>query len=213
MVSAQTVRLEPERYARRKIPRQGRSRSTVENIKQATLQLIAKEGVASLGTGRIAERAGISIGSLYQYFPTCEAILLALYEDVTASLTDATKRMLLDIMDVPRAEGIEYVIRSLLTLHKRNELVLIRLVEEKPELRFSAHPLSFGNLIRGSIRIYLQHQRPELASAQVERMAHFIEHISLSCIRWYLTDDHLRIGKEAFILDLSRMIVAYIDSQ
>jgi AcrR family transcriptional regulator len=209
----QTAKPAMERYARRKIPRQGRSRSTVENIKQATLQLIAKEGFAGLGTGRIAERAGISIGSLYQYFPTCEAILLALYEDVTASLTDATKRLLLEIMDAPHAEGIEYVIRSLLTLHKRHELVLIRLVEAKPEIRFSAHPLSFGNLIRGSIRIYLQHQRPELARAQVERMAHFIEQVALSCIRWYMTDDHLRIGKEAFILDLSRMIVAYIDSQ
>jgi AcrR family transcriptional regulator len=209
----QAAKLEPERYARRKTPRQGRSRSTVENIKQATLQLIAKEGFVGLGTGRIAERAGISIGSLYQYFPTCEAILLALYEDVTASLTDATKRMLLDIIDAPREEGIEFVIRSLLTLHKRHELVLIRLVEERPEIRFSAHPLSFANLIRGSIKIYLQHQRPELESAQVERMAHFIDRVALSCIRWYLVDDHPGISKEAFILDLSRMITAYIDSQ
>ncbi len=206
------ARPEAERFAKRNIPRQRRSRSTVENIKQATLELIEKEGFANLGTGRIAERAGISIGSLYQYFPTCEAILLALHEDVAASLTDSTKRLLLEVFDAPRTDGIERVIRSLLTLHKRHELVLIRLVEEKPEIRFSAHPLSFGNLIRGSIKIYLQHQRPELDNAQVDRMAHFIGHIALSCIRWYLVDDNLRISKEAFIADLSRIITDYAGS-
>ena len=208
-----TIKTDSERFARRNTPRQRRSRTTVENIKQATLQLIAKGGFAELGTGRIAERAGISIGSLYQYFPTCEAILLALYEDVTASLTDSTKRLLLEVIDVPPAEGIEFVIRSLLTLHKRHELILIRLVEEKPEIRFSAHPLSFDNLIRGSIKIYLRHQRPTLEVVQVERMAHFIDRVALSCIRWYLVDDHPGISKEDFVLDLSRMITAYIDTQ
>ena len=211
-ITMPTAKADTERFAKRNIPRQRRSRSTVDNIKQATLELIEKEGFANLGTGRIAERAGISIGSLYQYFPTCEAILLALYEDVAASLTDSTKRLLLEVFDVPREEGIERVIRSLLALHRRHELVLIRLVEEKPEIRFSAHPLSFGNLIRGSIKIYLQHQRPELESVQVERMAHFIGQVALSSIRWYLVDDHLRIGKEAFIADLSRMLTDYADS-
>lgn len=199
-----------ERLIKRKTPRQQRSRSTVESIKQATLQLIAKEGFANLGTGRIAERAGISIGSLYQYFSSCEAVLLALYEDVTADLTDATKRMLVDIIDRPPEEGIAYVIRVLLQLHKQHELVLIRLVEEKPEIRFGSHPLSFGNLIRGSIRLYLQHQRPELERKQLERMALFVERVALGSIRWYILDDPQDIAEVDFVGDLVGMLVAYV---
>lgn len=205
-------RPDSERYAKRRIPRQDRSRFMVENIKQATLDLIAKEGFHRLGTARIAERAGISIGSLYHYFPTCEAILLALYEDVTTSLASTTKRMLLDIMDMPRAGGIDHVVRSLLKLHVRHKLVLIRLVEEKPEIRFSAHPLSLDQLTRGSIRIYLHHQRPELDHAKVECMAQFIGHMVLSSIRWYLGETPPNMGKEAFISDLTRMLVAYINN-
>lgn len=199
-----------DRFAKRRVPRQDRSRFMVENIKQAALDLIAKEGCAQLGTARIAERAGISIGSLYHYFPTCEAILLALYEDVTTQLAAMTKRMLLDIMEMPTAAGVEYVVRSLLKLHIRHQLVLIRLVEETPEIRFSAHPLSLDQLTRSSIRLYLHHQHPGLDQVKIERMAQFIGHIVLSSIRWYLGEDPPKIGREAFVSDLSRMIAAYI---
>lgn len=185
----------------------------VENIKHATLELIEKEGFEQLGTARIAERAGSSIGSLYHYFPTCEAILFALYEDVTVRLVSTAKLMLLKIMDMAQPDGIEYVVRSLLKLHVQHRLVLIELVREKPELRLSEHPLSLDQLTRGSIRTYLHHQRPELGAAKVERMALFINRTVLSSIHWYLAESPSNYRKEDFISDLSRMIGAYIDNQ
>jgi AcrR family transcriptional regulator len=62
----------------RKTPRQARSRATVGVLLDATALLLIEDGDARATTNRIAERAGVSIGSLYQYFPNREALVTAL---------------------------------------------------------------------------------------------------------------------------------------
>ncbi len=64
----------------RKKPRQARSRATVDAILEAAAQVFRRHGYAAGTTDRIAERAGVSIGSLYQYFPNKDALLVALAE-------------------------------------------------------------------------------------------------------------------------------------
>ncbi|GAA2112083.1 TetR/AcrR family transcriptional regulator [Actinomadura alba] len=62
----------------RKRPRQQRSRETVAAILEAAAQLFQRQGHAATTTNQIAERAGVSIGSLYQYFPNKDALLVEL---------------------------------------------------------------------------------------------------------------------------------------
>ncbi len=62
----------------RKLPKQSRSQLTVEAIVQAAAQVFERHGYAAGTTNRIAERAGVSIGTLYQYFPNKDAILVEL---------------------------------------------------------------------------------------------------------------------------------------
>ena len=64
----------------RKRPIQERSQGTVEDILSAAAQVFEKHGYAAGTTNRIAERAGVSIGTLYQYFPNKEAVAVALLE-------------------------------------------------------------------------------------------------------------------------------------
>lgn len=81
----------------RKEPSQQRSKTTVAAVLDAAALLLAQGGLAALNTNAIAQRAGVSIGSLYQYFPSKEAILAALIrrikqemlEDMQAALTVA----------------------------------------------------------------------------------------------------------------------------
>jgi AcrR family transcriptional regulator len=63
----------------RKAPRQPRARATVDAIIEAAEQLTRKLGVEAWTTNHVAERAGVSIGTLYQYFPSKESLLTALY--------------------------------------------------------------------------------------------------------------------------------------
>jgi len=59
----------------RKQPSQARSTITVDAVIEATLQVLQREGYARLTTTRVAERAGVSIGSVYQYFPNRAALI------------------------------------------------------------------------------------------------------------------------------------------
>lgn len=65
----------------RKAPRQRRSRQLVEDILEAAIRVLSREGAARFTTARVAETAGVSVGSLYQYFPNKEAILFRLQTD------------------------------------------------------------------------------------------------------------------------------------
>ncbi|WP_280211259.1 TetR/AcrR family transcriptional regulator [Nocardia cyriacigeorgica] len=63
----------------RKVPRQRRSRETVDTLLEAAAQMFTREGLTTT-TNRIAERAGLSVGTLYQYFPNKHALLRAIAE-------------------------------------------------------------------------------------------------------------------------------------
>lgn len=65
----------------RKTPRQARSEATVDAIFQATIQVLLAGGPYKLTTTRVAERAGVSVGTMYQYFPHKQALLYAVLQN------------------------------------------------------------------------------------------------------------------------------------
>ena len=65
---------------RRRKPSQGRAKVTVDAMLEAAVKLLKRGGASSITTNRIAETAGVSIGSVYQYFPNNNALFVALHE-------------------------------------------------------------------------------------------------------------------------------------
>lgn len=72
----------------RKTPRQQRALATLDAIFEATIQLLVKDGPAHLTTTRAAERAGVSVGTMYQYFPHKQALIYALNERYLNALAE-----------------------------------------------------------------------------------------------------------------------------
>lgn len=75
----------------RKTPRQARSTATVAAIFEATFQVLLSDGLVKLTTTRVAERAGVSVGTMYQYFPHKEALLYAVLEQYLYEVVIATE--------------------------------------------------------------------------------------------------------------------------
>jgi AcrR family transcriptional regulator len=119
---------------RRRSPSQQRARDTVDTIVRAAAQVFARHGYAAGTTNRIAERAGVSVGSLYQYFPNKDALLAAVHDAhrqeaepiVTGLLRDLHERPL-DLRDRLRAFVVELV-----GIHTRSPALHRVLFEEAP---------------------------------------------------------------------------------
>src|SRR5215813_615702 len=93
----------------RKVPRQERSRATVEALLEATADILVREGYGKLTTNRIADRAGVNIASLYQYFPGKEAIVAELRRRHGAAERAAVR----DALVLRRGQGLEATLRAL----------------------------------------------------------------------------------------------------
>ena len=102
----------------RRAPAQARSKATVEAILEAAARIIRREGEDALTTNRIAEVAGVGVGSVYGYFPDKAAIQLALARRMLAS-GDAA---ILDALEGPRTiSPTRAMVRALLTLHAEDK--------------------------------------------------------------------------------------------
>ncbi|GGY26725.1 TetR/AcrR family transcriptional regulator [Paludibacterium paludis] len=78
----------------RRVPRQARSRALVEAILEATARVLAERGYAGTNTNLVAERAGVSVGSVYQYFPNKDSLIAALHERHAAQMHAAMESAL-----------------------------------------------------------------------------------------------------------------------
>jgi AcrR family transcriptional regulator len=95
----------------RKTPRQARSRATVSVILEAAALLLVEDGFDQVTTNQIAERAGVSIGSLYQYFPNREALIVAVAQRTEAQLSEVIRQTVVEaIVEAPPSD-----LRSLLS--------------------------------------------------------------------------------------------------
>ena len=107
----------------RRRPKQQRSRFLVEAIVQACRQILEQEGVEQLTTQRIAEVAGVTIGSFYQYFPNKEAVVADVFKETIRAeaeliVQDTTKRIIA-IMDDQFEQTIAELVHMIAALYSR----------------------------------------------------------------------------------------------
>ena len=101
----------------RKTPRQERSQNMVETILDATARVLAARGYAGTNTNLIAERAGVSVGSVYQYFPNKDALIVALHDRHAAQMRDVIDCVLAGSARAGLRDRIAAMGRALLAAH------------------------------------------------------------------------------------------------
>jgi AcrR family transcriptional regulator len=101
----------------RKMPKQQRSKDTVDVILAATARVLVKEGFDRASTNRIAEQAGVSIGSLYQYFPSKEALVAALVERHIETMSERLQAEMVALAEAPLAVAVRRMVTLMLDAH------------------------------------------------------------------------------------------------
>ena len=154
----------------RKQPAQPRSSRTVGVILEAAAHILEQHGFEGYTTNSIAERAGVSIGSLYQYYPGKDAITIALIEQESAVLLDA-------VVKAARMDDWADALRSMIraaTEHQLTRPKLARLLDfEEARLPFPAHAVRVGSTIQAAIAEVLK-KRPEHLAEDVAVLAYDI---------------------------------------
>ncbi|MGR1579902.1 TetR/AcrR family transcriptional regulator [Thalassobius sp. S69A] len=173
MASAETF-LNP-----RKKPRQARARATVSAILQAGAHILEEQGLQGFTTNAVAQRAGVSIGSLYQYFPAREALLAALIRQKRKTLLGALQTA------SAQSEGqdLTCVLRALIragTAHWQQRPALVR------SLSYAEATLPMEEETRALKRAILQVVSQALANHAVPRPAQAAR--DLSALTYGMTD-------------------------
>lgn len=196
----------------RKKASQERSRATVDALIEATARILVKEGFDKASTNRIAEAAGVSVGSLYQYFPSKEALVVAVID----RHNQATMRLVRPVFSEVAAQTVECAIRGMaaaaIRAHRIDPKLHRVLTEQIPRTGQLENVEAFNREYFSLFRNYIDGCRetlrpidPGLAAyvcvTSMEALAH-----NAVLRNERLTDEEA----EALIDEVSRMIVGYL---
>jgi AcrR family transcriptional regulator len=142
-------------------PTQGRAHATVDAILEAAARILEREGMGRLGTNRIAREAGVSIGSLYEYFAGRDAIVRALCERHLAGLKDLVDTAFAHLADAPLDLAVDVFIDALFALHASRPALHRTLQHEFP-LHFGLEPfIESDRYFEQKLVEWLRRRRPD----------------------------------------------------
>ncbi|MBB4243425.1 TetR/AcrR family transcriptional regulator [Rhizobium tropici] len=148
----------------RKSPRQGRSIATVDAIFEATIQVLLSDGLIRFNTTRVARRAGVSVGTLYQYFPNKQALLFAVLERHLLMIAEAVEKA----CDENRLGTVETIAEAVVTAYLQ---VQIARAEVSPALYRIGLELDARELIDSAVQRSTRAVEATLSDASNDRFA------------------------------------------
>lgn len=159
----------------RKLPQQDRSKITVDAILIATARILMQEGYDRASTNRIAELAGVSIGSLYQYFPNKEALVAALVEQHTNEMVELVESKLHDLFNAPIEVALPELVKAAIAAHAVNPKLHKVLDEEVPRIGRLKQGANAEEQINTMLRTYLERWRDRIHPQNLDLTVFILE--------------------------------------
>jgi AcrR family transcriptional regulator len=198
------------RTAARKAPRQERAQETVEAILKATAHVLIAEGYDHASTNKIALKAGVSIGSLYQYFPSKEALVAALIDRHLCEVYDVLVEQLPQVADAPMETAVRTIIASVLRVHRHNPKLHRVLIEQVPKVGKMKFAEELEERVTTLVLPYLEYRKRELAPKNLELAAFVLTRAVQATTHALAFDVRGRFDEAEMIDELSRLVLRYL---
>jgi AcrR family transcriptional regulator len=156
----------------RKSASQERSRATVDALVEATARILVREGFDKASTNRIAQKAGVSIGSLYQYFPTKEALVAAVIDRHNAALMQVARGTLTAVAALPVGEAVRRLVAVAIDAHRLDPRLHRVLAEQIPRTGRLEKVAAFNREYYSMFKAYLEAHSDELRDIDPELAAY-----------------------------------------
>ncbi|MFC3711286.1 TetR/AcrR family transcriptional regulator [Sphingoaurantiacus capsulatus] len=186
---------------KRRSPTQARAAATVDAILEAGLQLLTADGVAALTTNRIAQRAGVSIGTLYQYFDSKADVLAALADRRAAAVREEIART---VIERPGLGSVRTIVRALTQSFEgtpETQTALLGAMFARDGAALARHHEAFLAAIAGKARLDIE-LTPERAFV--------LTHAAISLLRAAAAEPSLALDPDALEDEIVRLMEAYI---
>jgi AcrR family transcriptional regulator len=197
----------------RKRPSQDRSRATVDALLEATARILVRESFDRASTNRIAEKAGVSIGSLYQYFPSKEALVAAVIDRHKQELMRLVREALAGVAALPVEDAVRKVVGVAIEAHRVDPRLHRVLAEQIPRTGRLKSVEAFDRENYALFRSYLEAHRDEIRAVDLS-LAAFICVTSIEALTHTAVLHHPQGLADAAIGQLAdeatRLIVGYL---
>jgi AcrR family transcriptional regulator len=194
----------------RKAPRQSRSALTVAAILDATARILVERGYAATSTNAVAERAGVSVGSLYQYFPNKDALIAALHTRHVEQMKSVIESALVRAMGVSLDDGLAELVEGAVEAH-RVDADLHRVLEQQfAGLDVAASHDKFDEVMQARIVALLSHHRGVLAVTDLPLAAFMLMHGAHALIHAIVVQRPHGVSLKTATAEIVRMMRAYL---
>jgi AcrR family transcriptional regulator len=200
-----------DRDKARRAPRQSRSKEMVEAILQAGLLVLREEGPERLTTKRIAERAGVSVGSLYRYFADKEEVLEAVYRRQHEEFWNVAVSWVPRLAALPLDRAVELIVDAALSRHRQLHALHPKFFREH-SIRFTVATFNPGGADRATewVAMILACHRGRLATPSPERAAYLMTRAIGGMLVATLRERPRYLGEPGFRDELVRMAMALV---
>jgi AcrR family transcriptional regulator len=197
----------------RKQPQQKRAKDTWAAILEAAAAVFAEQGYSGTTTNKIAIRAGVSIGSLYQYFPNKDAILAGLRKRHLSDVQSVVERSMLKMRDVsvPIHDALGSLLRGLIDLHRENPKLARALSDEvvPPHLADAVHQKKEADVYAREVEKILS-RRSDIRSGNLTAMAHILVQTTQALTRWFVHEAPEDLDKKVFVEEALHLLTSYV---
>lgn len=200
------------RTTARKQPRQDRARETVDVILEATARTLVRMGYDRTSTNRVALEAGVSIGSLYQYFPNKESLVAALIDRHVEQMTGRCQAALAEAAGKPLAEAVDIVIRSMVIAHSVNPKLHTMLQEQVPRVGKLKRIDQIHDDLTAKVKLMLLARKDEVKVDDFDMAAFFAVETADALLHSALSKHHGRWSTDRLTSEISRVLLSYLTS-
>jgi len=197
----------------RKQASQQRSRATVDALIEATARILVREGFDAASTNRIAEQAGVSVGSLYQYFPGKEALVAAVIDRHHRELMQVVRGALAEVASDPIEEAVRKLVAVAIKAHRVDPKLHRVLTEQIPRTGRLEKVETFSRENYALFRAYLERHRDEVRAVDLG-LAAFVCVTSIEALTHSAVLHHPEVlSGEAIagvIDEATRLVVGYL---
>ena len=196
----------------RKDPTQARSKALVQDVLTAAARVFVEDGLDGANTNRIAEVAGVSVGSLYQYFPNKQSLALAVLVGHVQQAEASRPAALRGDGRLSLRERFRIAVRWQLDVHAQDPALHETLTRIAPRVLGTESIRAFERFHQQTIRFILEGYRDELGDRDLDKAAFIVAQTMESLTHGAVLHHPDWLGDDALADEITELLVKYLEA-